>query len=195
MSLDFKDWRNAVITGSLIGGAILIAMVVTKKDTQSTNQPVVSAPQSANQPVVSAPQSASQPVTSNSITKQEAVNLISNWLQFKRQIFASPFNRQLAAELTTDVLYQDMIKPGGSIDWLIENKAYYQFGVQKIESTGQFSANGNQATIEVNLTEDRTFYVNGKVNQSQTDFTTKLVRYNLQFVDGRWKISDYRSIN
>ncbi|MBE9093330.1 ARC6/PARC6 family protein [Tychonema sp. LEGE 07203] len=189
MSLDSKDWRNAVIAGSLIGGAMLIGIVVTKGP-KTANQPVTS---NSNSNSNSNSSASSSP--SSSITQQEAGNLISNWLQSKRQIFASPFNRQLAAEFTTDVLYQDMTKPGGSIDWLIENQAYYQFGVQKIESIKQFSANGTQATIEVNLTEDRTFYVNGKVDLTQTDFNTKLVRYNLQFVDGRWKISDYRSIN
>jgi len=193
MSLDSKDWRNAVIAGSLIGGAMLIGIVVTKGP-QTANQPVTSNSTSSSNSSSNSNSSASSS-PSSSITQEEAGNLISNWLQSKRQIFASPFNRQLAAELTTDVLYQDMTKPGGSIDWLIENKAYYQFGVQKIKSIKQFSANGNQATIEVDLTEDRTFYVNGKVDKTQTDFTTKLVRYNLQFVDGRWKISDYRSIN
>ena len=91
MSLDSKDWRNAVIAGSLIGGAMLIGIVVTKGP-QTANQPVTTSNSSSSSS--SSSNSSASSSSSSSITQEEAGNLISNWLQSKRQIFASPFNRQ-----------------------------------------------------------------------------------------------------
>lgn len=177
-----RDWRDAVGIGTLIGGLVLIGIAVTVKPQSQILPPGNSTDLSSSNP----------PVTSSVITEKDAVNLISNWLEAKRKVFASPYDRQIAAEYTTDVLYQDITKPGGSLDWLRDNNAYYVFGVQKVEPTGTFAANDDRATIEVRVTEDRTFYVNGKVDDTQTDFDTKSVRYTLYFTDGRWKIADYK---
>jgi ARC6-like, IMS domain/Ankyrin repeats (3 copies) len=185
LTLDIKmsrDWRDAVGIGTLIGGLVLIGIAVTFKPQSQ----ILSLSNSID------PSSSNSAFTSSVITEKDAVNLISNWLEAKRKVFASPYDRQIAAEYTTDVLYQDITKSGGSVDWLRDNNAYYTFGVQKIEPTGVFSASGDRATIEVRVTEDRTFYVNGKVDDTQTDFDTKLVRYTLYFTDGRWKIADYK---
>ena len=136
-------------------------------------------------------QSALSPNTTR-FTEDEAVGLIRNWIQAKKSVFASPFDRQLAANLTTGTLYYDITKPGGSLDWLQSNNAYYQFGTQTVNPTGKFSATGNQATIEVKVTEDRTFYVNGKVDAAQTNSKTSVLRYVLQLENGTWKIADYK---
>lgn len=126
------------------------------------------------------------------LTEDEAVSLIRNWLQVKKSVFASPFDRQAAASLTTGTLYYDITKPGGSIDWLQGNNSYYQFGTQSVEPTGKFSAMGEQASVEVRVTEDKTFYVNGRIDASQTNNKTKTVRYSLQLENGTWKIADYK---
>jgi len=137
------------------------------------------------------PQSAT--VRTGTITQVQAVDLINKWLQAKQQIFASPFDRQLVAQLTTGELYENLAQPSGVMAWLKNNQAYYRFGVQKVESVERFVANGNKATVEVKVTEDRTLYRNGKVDASQTDFETRLVRYTLQSVDDSWKIADYKT--
>jgi serine/threonine-protein kinase len=128
---------------------------------------------------------------SKSITQQQAVSLVSRWLQAKRKIFASPFDRQLVVELTTGKRQTDTI---GAQNWLKNNNSYYRYGVQKVESVKRFVASGNAATIEVRVTEDYTLYHNGKVDPSQTDFKSSLIRYNLQSVGGKWKIADYKSM-
>ncbi len=137
---------------------------------------------------------ASQTAVNPSITQDRAVKLINQWLEAKQQIFAPPFDRQPVVSLTTGELYVDLNKANGIIDWLQRHNAYYRFGVQKLESVAKFVAAGNKATMEVNLTEDRTLYRDGKIDPSQTDFQTRRVRFSLQAVNGQWKIADYKTV-
>jgi serine/threonine-protein kinase len=111
-----------------------------------------------------------------------------------RELFAPPFNRQLGAELTTGQAYQENVGPNSSMDWLENNNAYYHYKVQEIAAVESFVASGKQATIEVVITEERTLYINGKIDHQNTDFDTRLVRYSLQSENGQWKISAYKTI-
>ncbi len=180
------DWRNAIIIGILVGGCIFIAIVLTLGSQPKILQ------ETANNSNSSLSSNNAAPTPQ--LSQQDALNVINNWLQAKRQIFASPFNRQLVSDLTSDVLARDILKPGGSIDWLRNNNAYYTFGVQKVEPAGKLVANADRATLEVLITEDIALYVNGKLDPTQTGFSTEKSRYSFQFIDGRWKISDYKTI-
>jgi serine/threonine-protein kinase len=190
-----NDWKIAVITGSAIGIFMMLGLVVVSSQNRPPNPPPL--PQSTAQQQ-SPPTSKSQPnepsnsQITQSLSQQEAVDLIERWLQAKERIFAPPFDRDLAAELTTDVLYSDIIKPGGSIDWLRNSNAFYRFGVKKVDSVKQFVSDGDRATLVATVIEDRTLYVNGKIDKTQTDFTTKSVRYTFKKEDERWKIADYK---
>ncbi|WP_413161239.1 ARC6/PARC6 family protein [Capilliphycus salinus ALCB114379] len=124
------------------------------------------------------------------LTLGEAADLVSEWLTAKSRIFAPPFDRRTLEQFTTGVLYRDTLK---AIDFLIENDAYYEYGVQKVETVERFAASGNKATIEVRVTEDTTFYQNGQVKDS--DFNTKRVRYKLEYWDGIWKIADFQVVD
>ncbi|MFM7787701.1 MAG: IMS domain-containing protein, partial [Microcystis panniformis] len=58
-----------------------------------------------------------------------------------------------------------------------------------------FTASGDQATVDVVVTEERTLYNSqGKIDRKNSAFSTSLVRYNLQNDQGRWKIAQYRTI-
>jgi serine/threonine-protein kinase len=214
-----KDWQKAGITGGVIGVCIVGGLWLTRQQfSQPTPQASVAqlnaSPAGANSSsVTSSPgayvptqplsNSASVPSTAQivspspslSISQQEAVSLVDAWLQAKRVMFAPPYKRQIAADIATGDQYDKVAGSNGSIDWLESSNAYYQFGVQKIDGVDQFSANGNQATIQVRVTEDRTLYKNGKIDPNETDFKTRTVIYNLQLVDGRWKIASSKIIN
>jgi ARC6-like, IMS domain len=173
-----KNWLNAVIIGGLIGGAIIIGFAVT------INPKLV-------QPLGSF--SSSQPASS--ITKENAVELIKRWQSAKKEIFSSPFNRRLAAELITGQLHDETLKPDGSLDWLQKNGAYYRYGVQSLDSVEQFLANGDNASIEVIITEERTYYKkDGNIDRDNTAFDTRLVRYTLQSENGQLKIAAYTTV-
>jgi serine/threonine protein kinase len=123
----------------------------------------------------------------STITQEQAQGLINNWLQAKRVMFAPPYDSQPAEELTTGSQYNSV---NGSINSLKNDGQYYQYGVQKIDSVDEFSVDGEQAIIQVQVTEERTLFDrNGNVIPKETDFKTRTVRYNLQFVDQSWKIA------
>ncbi|MGL5080723.1 MAG: ARC6/PARC6 family protein [Microcoleaceae cyanobacterium] len=125
-----------------------------------------------------------------SLSLGEAADLINDWLTAKSQIFGPPFDQQTLATYATGTLYVDTLQ---AIDFLMENQGYYEYGVQKIESVDQFAIAGNKATIEVQVTEDSTFYKNGRVVDSS--FNTKRVRYKLEYRGNAWKIADSQILN
>ncbi|HAO09658.1 MAG TPA: hypothetical protein DCQ51_00360 [Planktothrix sp. UBA8407] len=151
----------------------------------------------AKTPIKNQPLGLEYSLTGNQITQNidtitigKAADLITQWLNSKSKIFAHPFDRAMLGDLTTGVLYADSLK---AINFLQENNAYYQYGVQKVESIERFAASGNKATIEVKVTEDTTLYKNGKIIESS--FNTKLVRYNLEQWDGLWRIANSQVMN
>ncbi|MBE9181237.1 ARC6/PARC6 family protein [Oculatella sp. LEGE 06141] len=131
---------------------------------------------------------------SATLTQEQAVDLISQWLNAKQQIFAPPYNQQLAVQFTTGELYSALVNSNGVMAWLQNNQAYYRFGVQQIDSVERFAANDRRATIEVAVTEDRTLYERGRVNSTHTHFDTEVIRFTLEAIDGGWKIADYKTV-
>ncbi len=126
----------------------------------------------------------------STLTQADAKTLINNWLQAKRVMFAPPYDPQPASELTTGVQYDQVAGSDGSINSLKTDGHYYKYGVQRIDNIEEFSVNGNQAVIQVKVTEDRTLFdKNGKILPKETDFKTRTVRYSLQLVNQRWKIA------
>lgn len=151
------------------------------------------------------------PPTNASISQTAAVELLKNWITAKREIFAPPYRKDIGEQLLTGKAYRDNIKKtddpdlcladGGkeeeclsSVDWLQRNNAHYNYGVQSLDAVKNFKASGDQATIEVEITEERTLIKNGKVDPTNTSFDTLLVRYSLEFTNGQVKIADYKTV-
>ena len=128
-------------------------------------------------------------------SEQQAVDLVTRWLQAKVEIFAPPFDQQQALNLTTGELLASLVKPNGVLNWLKTNQAYYRYGVQKVESVERFAVARDRATIEVKLVEDRTLYFNGTIDPNRTDFSTQRVRFTLAATEGTWKIADYKTVD
>jgi hypothetical protein len=140
-----------------------------------------------------APNPASNPSPeTGGLDQRQAAALLRDWLTAKANIFAPPFDRELLGNLTTGILYADSLN---SMTWLQNNNAFYQYGVQRVEGLQQFVAEGNRATLEARVTEDYTLYENERANRDRASFGTNLIRYNLQRVNGQWKIADYQVIN
>lgn len=195
-----KQSKNTLIIGGIFGLLLLSGtLVAINENNQSQvasyaesqiSKPVKAESQSSS--LSSTPNQYRRQTIRNSISKQEAVELLSNWQNAKRQIFAYPFDFRLLERYQTDKKYQDNV---GSVDWLRENNAYYKYGVQSIDSIEEFFVSSNRATIDVVITEQRTFYMNNRVvNDGNTAFDTRLVRYNLVEENGQWKIEDYNTV-
>lgn len=132
---------------------------------------------------------------SATLTQQEAVDLVNRWLQAKADIFAPPFDQQQALNLTTGELLSALMKPDGVLAWLKNNRAYYRYGVQKVDSVDRFLAARDRATLEITVTEDRTLYFNGAIDPKRTDFSAQRIRFSLEAIDGTWKIADYKTVD
>jgi len=134
--------------------------------------------------------------SSTSLSQDDAVNLVKRWQRAKRKIFAPPYDRSLGAELLAGEAYIKNLGGSGSVSWLQNNNAYYTYRLQEVNSVENFSASGNQATIEVVTSEQRTYCSNGRPSYdgSNTAFDKSLVRYELTLTGGKWKIERYKSV-
>ena len=153
-------------------------------------EPIFADTPAAQKPDNLTPQNTILLAQNSDLTLGEAADLVGEWLEAKSRIFAPPFDRRTLEQYTTGSLYRDTLK---AIDFLIENDAYYEYGVQKVEAVERFAESGNKATIEVRVTEDTTFYQNGRVKDSS--FNTQRVRYKLEYWDGVWKIADFQVVD
>ncbi|WP_416350885.1 protein kinase domain-containing protein [Rivularia sp. UHCC 0363] len=213
LSGGMKDWQKATIIGCAIGLSVVGGMAIINKQPSAiqANKTIVKndddsyintkdsvksldnyASQSANLQALNQTQLSRAAL----ITRDEAISIVNRWQDAKQVLFAPPFNRSLGAELTTGEAYRKNISSGSSLEWLESNNAYYRYGVQRIDSVGNFIASDDRATIEMTITEDRKFYKDGQIIPGEnTELDTRIVRYSLQLENGSLKISDYETIN
>ncbi|MGD1714074.1 protein kinase domain-containing protein [Dapis sp. BLCC M172] len=184
LSIIRRNWQKTAIISSAIGSCFLIGILLKNI--------LIKSPQSE----LEIPTFPTPPTTElvTSISQTEAKELIQTWLNAKKDIFAPPYNQKLAAELTTGQVYDTIMSSNGAIAWLKENNAYYQYGVQKIDSIEYFSTQGNQATIQVKITEEYQLFKNKQLENQRSGSSQLTVIYNLQFIDGKWKIAASRVI-
>ncbi|WP_434222063.1 protein kinase domain-containing protein [Limnospira platensis CENA597] len=204
------EWAKAVLTGGIIGSCIIVGLFVSRfwnsvADNAIDNpiavevQPTTTA--SASQtPSQSESEAESQPPKPAvqaipSITEEKAVALVKQWLQSKSQIFAPPYSRDAARNLTTGALLTDLVKADGPITWLQNNNAYYQYGIQRVDSVERFESDQNNATIELIVTEDGTLYRNGKPDPNNAYFSTSRYRYTIKKENNQLKISWYQKVD
>ena len=208
-----KELLSAIITGSIIGVFVMGAMIINNAGKQApiavSPSPISEPKSSPSQQTIPTPvqtvqtpppqQTVPTPVqtsftrSSPLISRQEAVDLIQKWLNAKEQIFAPPYNRNLASEILTGRAYECNL---GSIDWLQSNGAYYSYGVRRIDKITQFAESGENATIEVKFTEQRTLHnANGGIDRKASKFGQSKMLYNLRRDNGQWKISYFRLPN
>jgi serine/threonine protein kinase len=160
----------------------------------------------ASSPPVGINSDVSRPSSSSPITREAATALINQWLNYKRVLFAPPYNKSKGGDILFGKAYADNIDKSlqpcnsrdaddciSSVDWLRKYGAQYSFGVQRIDSINRFEANGDHGTIFATVTEFRTLHKSG--DRSTSSGGTKQARYDLKFDNGRVKISDYKVLN
>lgn len=129
------------------------------------------------------------------MTQGKAVNLIQQWLQAKQRLFAPPYDRKIASNLTTGKLYQDLTSSGGSINWLEKNNSYYEYGIQSIKDIKRFTTDDNSFIIVASIIESSTFF-NGQVGSRKiTPAGRSTIRYEFVKVNGFWLLKDYQVLN
>ena len=139
------------------------------------------------QPLPSQKQFESQPL---GLTQQQARAIVEKWLQVKSQIFAPPFNTELADQVVAEgPLWTDLTKPDGSIQWLKTNNSYYTYSTIKVNRVIRYVPSASMPSIVVSVTEVSTLN-SPKGNETSTN--TKNWNYTLKKESDRWKIWDYR---
>ncbi|MGK7903380.1 MAG: AAA-like domain-containing protein [Hormoscilla sp.] len=130
--------------------------------------------------------------THSSLSQDQAVALVNQWLKVKSQVFAPPFNAKLARKYITGPLYRDITKPNGTIDWLRQNQAYYVYKKSEIEQVWSFASSATRPAIKVQISENRILFGRQGIDYSQSGTSKGNYTYYFITEQGVWKISDYK---
>ncbi len=132
------------------------------------------------------PSAASQ----SGLSQQQARAIVEEWLTVKSQIFAPPFNTDLADQVVAaGPLWTDLTKPDGSIQWLKNNNSRYSYSIIRVNRVIRFIPSIAMPSIVVSVTEDSTLHSPKGAEKSSS---TNDWLYTLKEETGRWKIWDYR---
>lgn len=123
-----------------------------------------------------------------------AVQLVRDWLNARSQVFAPPFNREIASQYTSGPLYYDITKPNGSIDWLQSNNFYFIYRGSNVDKVWSFKTSESQGFLEVTVSEDRSLFGPKGEESPQSGKTVKKLFYIFKKENGSWKIYDYKEI-
>lgn len=196
------------ITCAVLFGAV-VATTVNKSPSPSTptanSTPAPAASTQADSQAITPAitQAPSPPATlASSISRDAAAEVVKQWMQYKRVLFAPPYDTSQGSDLLTGRAYINNIDRSSepcnssdregclsSVDWLKTYNGQYSFGVQRLDSIDRFEASGDSASIFVTITEFRTLHQSGR---SKSSGGTKQARYDLKYENGRVKISDYK---
>jgi hypothetical protein len=154
---------------------------------QAPNQEKPSDSSTTIQPLPSANPAAAEQSGLNEI---EARAIVEQWLSVKSQIFAPPFNTDLADKVVASgPLWTDLTKTDGSIEWLKNNNSYYSYTTIKVNRVIRFLPSSSMPSIVVSVTEDSILH---SPNGNDASSNTNNWLYTLKEESGRWKIWDYR---
>jgi ARC6-like, IMS domain len=133
--------------------------------------------------------------TSSNLTKDEAENIIEQWLEAKKSIFGSSYNKSAGERITTDLAYQRQIQstPGDEesvLEYLSHNGIYYTYQNQRVDEISQIRKIAeDRIRVMATITEQRTVH-NTRKDEKITSASYKANNcYEFKNIDGQWKIS------
>ena len=154
---------------------------------QAVERPDSSDRSTTIQPLPTQKQPAAQP---SGLTQEQARGIVEQWLTVKSQIFAPPFNTDLADQVVAaGPLWTDLTKPDGSIQWLKNNNSYYTYSTIKVNRVIRYMPSPSMPSIVVSVTEVSVLH---SPKGRETSPSTRDWIYTLKEESGRWKIWDYR---
>jgi hypothetical protein len=132
-------------------------------------------------------------LTSDRLSQDQAAQLVQNYLDAKPNIFGGRFDRDLAKQHTTGILYTDITKPNGSIDWLVNNGSHYEYKESRVDQVWEYNSSLPEPTLLVRIVENPTLYSrSGKIDRSRSGKTIANFLYTFAKDNGKWKIKDYK---
>lgn len=160
------------------------------------NKPSPETPTPTPSPTPSPPEPTPTVANTNEPSKDEARNIINQWLEAKKGIFGASYDKSLGEKLTIGQAYERNIqaKPGeeeSSVDDLKKNGQYWTFELQElhdIKSIEPIGSNSNEALVKAVVTEHRTLH-SSKGRSKPVKNNRDSVCYLLQKDGDAWKIS------
>lgn len=136
------------------------------------------------------------------LSQMEASEVIEDWLDCKNYLFDYPYDRDCGVSLLTGKAFHDNISRNdgqqSSVEWLENSGSYYLFDHQSVDEVRKVErgGSGQRAIADVMVTEKRTLYgASGNIDRNASGYDQRLVRYELEKVNGSWKIADYNTLN
>ena len=129
--------------------------------------------------------------TVNQITKQEALNLVENWLKAKNIVFGPTYNTATLSKYTTGRYYADK---QSAIKELKDQQVYMKYDSPLVQSVGELSVIGKTAIIKANVKEKITRY-NYSGQATWNGSPERLYQWTLRFDNGSWKIASVEQLN
>ena len=127
---------------------------------------------------------------SSGLAQPEARAVVEQWLTVKSQIFAPPFDTNLADQVVANgPLWRDLTKTDGSIQWLKNNNSYYTYNKIRLDQVIRFNPSPTMPSIVVRVTENS---ILNSPNGRKPSTSTNDWIYTLKKEGGVWKIWDYR---
>jgi ARC6-like, IMS domain len=127
--------------------------------------------------------------TPSNLTKDEAKNIIEQWLEAKKSIFGSNYNKSEGEKLTTDLAYQSQIQstPGGeesALEYLSHNSMYYTYQNQRVDEISQIQKIAQDRIRVIAIITEQRILHNPKKDEKIISAS-----YKFKNIDGQWKIS------
>jgi len=134
----------------------------------------------------------------NTLSQDQALEIVKKWYQAKPQMFAPPFDTSLVEQLTTGKLYQKMIAPDSEVSpiaWLRTHNSYYTYNKSEIRNVVDFSNSGEHPYIKVKVFEELYLHAPNRIDTVNSGSYQGNFMYFFTNENGVWKIYDYQKVN
>jgi serine/threonine protein kinase len=195
--VDNKSPQTLLIGGILAAFMLFIGMSIGKNNpTPSTSNNAAPIAIDRNSPSPTSPISSKpDPNPIELMNNNEASSLISQWLEAKKSIFGSNYQKSAGEELTTGLAYQRNItdnsgKEKSSVDELASDEMYYTYSNQQIHKIADIrSIDSDTLRVIAIVSEQRTLHNTRKGSAKDSASNRATSCYEFKKIDNRWKIS------
>jgi len=137
-------------------------------------------------------------ISKNTLSQDQALEIVKKWYQAKPKMFAPPFDTNLVEQLTTGKLYQKMISSDPEVSpiaWLRTHNSYYTYNRSEIRNVLDFSNSGEHPYIKVKVFEELYLHAPNRIDTANSGSYQGNFMYFFTNENGVWKIYDYQKVN
>ncbi|MCP9787206.1 ARC6/PARC6 family protein, partial [Cyanobium sp. N5-Cardenillas] len=138
---------------------------------------------------------AASPVPSGALDAATAREVVEPWLQYKSILFAPPYDKSNldAFVASPGPLHSDIVKPGGTVEWLKSHQSSYKYNDIKVLAVSDFRQFGRRASLVLQILEDLELHTPQGVDKARSGRNSQTWVYDLEFQHGKWLIYDFKN--